>query len=49
MEHLERSFCQNDVWLVWLNTEPRMDSLRADPRFQQFLQRLGFGARVAGA
>lgn len=47
--HLERSFAQNDVWLVWLNTEPRLDNLRADPRFQQLLRRVGFGARAAGA
>ena len=32
--HLERSYAQSDVWLVWLNTDPRLDSLRADPRFQ---------------
>ena len=47
--HLERSYAQNDVWLVWLNTEPRLDSLRADPRFQQLLRRLGFGVQAAGA
>ena len=47
--HLERSYAQNDVWLVWLNTEPRLDSLRADPRFQQLLRRVGFGVRAAGA
>ena len=49
MEHLERSYAQSDVWLVWLNTEPRLDSLRADPRFQQLLQRVGFGVRAASA
>src|SRR6185437_1366010 len=47
--HLERSYGQNDVWLVWLNTEPRLDSLRADPRFQQLLRRVGFGVQAAGA
>jgi tetratricopeptide (TPR) repeat protein len=47
--HLERSYAQSDVWLVWLNTEPRLDSLRADPRFQQLLRRTGFGVQAAGA
>jgi hypothetical protein len=47
--HLERSYAQSDVWLVWLNTEPRLDSLRADPRFQQLLRRVGFGVQAAGA
>jgi len=47
--HLERSYAQNDVWLVWLNTEPRLDTLRADPRFQQLLRRVGFGVQAASA
>jgi TolB-like protein/Tfp pilus assembly protein PilF len=47
--HLERSYAQSDVWLVWLNTDPRLDSLRADPRFQQLLRRVGFGLQATGA
>ena len=47
--HLERSYAESDVWLVWLNTEPRLDSLRAVPRFNQLLRRLGFGLQAAGA
>jgi TolB-like protein len=47
--HLERSYAQRDVWLVWLNTEPRLDSLRPDPRFQQLLRRVGLGVQAAGA
>jgi adenylate cyclase len=46
---LERGFAESDVWLVWLNTEPRLDSLRADARFQRLLTRLGFGVQAAGA
>ena len=46
---LERSYAQSDVWLMWLNTDPRLDSLRGDARFQQLLQRAGFGTRAAGA
>lgn len=47
MGHLERGYAQSDVWLVWLNTDPRLDVLRADPRFQHLLRRVGFGLQVA--
>jgi serine/threonine-protein kinase len=49
ISHLERSYAESDVWLVWINTEPRLDSLRADPRFVQLLRRVGFGVQAAGA
>jgi TolB-like protein/Flp pilus assembly protein TadD len=49
IDHLERSFAASDVWLVWINTDPRLDNLRAAPRFQALLRRVGFGARAAGA
>ena len=45
--HLERSYTQSDVWLVWINTDPRLDCLRADSRFQDLLRRVGFHARAA--
>jgi TolB-like protein/Tfp pilus assembly protein PilF len=38
---LERGCEQHDVWLVWLGTEPRLDPLRSDRRFQQLLERVG--------
>jgi tetratricopeptide (TPR) repeat protein len=47
--HLERSYAESDVWLVWLNRDPRLDTLRASLRFQQFLRRVGFGIQAAGA
>lgn len=47
--HLERSCLQSDVWLVWLNTDPRLDPLRPHPEFQQLLQRAGFGINAVGA
>ncbi len=49
IDHLERSYHQSDVWLVWINTEPRFDNLRANPRFQQLLRRVGFGLLAARA
>jgi TolB-like protein/tetratricopeptide (TPR) repeat protein len=48
-EHLERSYTQSDVWLVWLDKDPRLDSLRTDPRFEQLLRRVGFGVQAAVA
>jgi tetratricopeptide (TPR) repeat protein len=47
--HLERSLAQSDVWLLWLNTDPRLDNVAADLRFRQILRRVGFGIQAAGA
>jgi len=41
---LEEAVVIHDVWLVWLKTEPRLDNLRSDPRFQHLLGRVGFAA-----
>lgn len=49
VRHLERSFEHHDVWLVWLNTEPRLDRVSTHAGFQQMLARLGFRARAAEA
>jgi TolB-like protein len=49
IDDLERGYAESDAWLVWINTEPRLDNLRADTRFQQLLRRVGFGAQAAGA
>jgi hypothetical protein len=49
IDYLERSYTQSDVWLVWVNTDPRLESLRTGLRFQQFLRRVGFGIQAAGA
>jgi serine/threonine-protein kinase len=46
---LERSYAQSDIWLVWLNTEPRFDGLRSDARFQSLLRGCGFGGEAATA
>jgi TolB-like protein/Tfp pilus assembly protein PilF len=47
MEQLERSYALRDLWLVWINTDPRLDRLRRDARFQQLLRRVGF--EISGA
>jgi TolB-like protein/Tfp pilus assembly protein PilF len=41
LDLLEQAVAQRDIWLAWLKTEPRFDNLRADPRFQQLLRRIG--------
>ena len=38
---LEQAFGERSHWLVWLNLDPRWDSLRADPRFDELTRRLG--------
>jgi DNA-binding HxlR family transcriptional regulator/Tfp pilus assembly protein PilF len=43
-EWLEKAIVVHDVWLVWLKAEPRFDNLRADPRFQALLGRVGLPA-----
>lgn len=40
---LERAAEERSSWLVWINVEPRFDSLRSLVRFQSLLRRLGFG------
>jgi serine/threonine-protein kinase len=40
---LEQAFDERSHWLVWLNLDPRWDSLRADPRFDELKRRLGLG------
>lgn len=44
LEWLQRAHQERDVWLVWLKVEPRLDSLRPEPRFQKLLERVGLAA-----
>jgi len=41
LEELEKAFEQHDVTLVWLGRDPRLDGLRAEPRFRELLRRIG--------
>ena len=46
---LEKAYEQHDVILVWLGTEPRLDSLRAEPRFIEILRCIGLTPRADSA
>jgi TolB-like protein len=38
---LEKGFEERSAWMVYLNLDPRLDGLRADPRFQELVHRVG--------
>ena len=38
---LERAYQGRDEWLLYLKIDPRLDSLRSDPRFVDLMRRLG--------
>jgi tetratricopeptide (TPR) repeat protein len=40
-EWLEKAYDHRSMMLNWLNIEPRLDSIRSDPRYQQFGRRIG--------
>jgi tetratricopeptide (TPR) repeat protein len=41
---LDKSFEERSAWLVYLNSEPRLDHLRKDPRLQELIRRVGLPA-----
>jgi TolB-like protein/Flp pilus assembly protein TadD len=41
---LERALETHDVWMIWLNRDPRFDFLRTEPQFQNLLRRMNFPA-----
>ncbi len=49
LDALDRACEQRDVMLVWLGREPRLDSLREEPRMVDLLRRLGLGLRAEAA
>jgi TolB-like protein/Tfp pilus assembly protein PilF len=38
---LEQGYAARDQWLLYLNVDPHMDSLRSDPRFKDLVRRIG--------
>jgi serine/threonine protein kinase len=45
MGYLEKAFEEHAADLLWLNVEPSFDPLRADPRFQALVRRVGLVSR----
>jgi Tol biopolymer transport system component/TolB-like protein/Tfp pilus assembly protein PilF len=41
MEWLEKACDARECWLIWLGTEPKLDPLRVDPRFNKLMERAG--------
>ena len=39
---LDRMYEERSPVLIWMNVQPRYDSLRGDPRFQELLRKIGF-------
>jgi TolB-like protein/Tfp pilus assembly protein PilF/tRNA A-37 threonylcarbamoyl transferase component Bud32 len=35
----ERSLEENDEWMIWFGTDPKLDPLRSDPRYHDLLRR----------
>ena len=44
LDWFERAYQQRDGALVWIKVHPRMDGLRAEPRFRELLSRLRLDA-----
>lgn len=43
LDALDQARRERDVWLTWLQVEPRFHILRAEPRFQELLGSIGLG------
>jgi eukaryotic-like serine/threonine-protein kinase len=41
---LDRAVESRDEWLLWLGTEPKLDPLRSDARFDELLEKVGLKA-----
>ncbi|HLM61900.1 MAG TPA: hypothetical protein VK308_13930, partial [Pyrinomonadaceae bacterium] len=40
LDALERGFEDREGWLIWLGSEPALDLLRAEPRFESLLRKI---------
>lgn len=49
LDWLTRASLKRESALLWLAIDPRFDSLRGEPRFQELLKRMGLGEERRGA
>jgi tetratricopeptide (TPR) repeat protein len=40
LEYLERSYQRREMWMAYLQVDPRLDPLREDPRFRELVRRV---------
>ncbi len=40
-EYLKKSYQRRELWMCYLQVDPRLDSLRDDPRFDELVRRVG--------
>jgi len=40
-EYLEKSYQEREMWMAYLQADPRLDPLRGDPRFGELVKRVG--------
>ncbi|MDQ3041931.1 MAG: tetratricopeptide repeat protein, partial [Acidobacteriota bacterium] len=40
-EYLEKAYQRRELWMFYLQVDPRLDSLRDDPRFDELVRRVG--------
>jgi TolB-like protein len=41
LESLEKAYEDHSAWLIWVNVDPRFDTLHADQRYHELLRRMG--------
>ncbi len=41
LEWLGKAYEDHSQWFVWIKVDPRFDTLRGEPRFQDLLRRMG--------
>jgi serine/threonine protein kinase/Flp pilus assembly protein TadD len=41
LAYLEKAYDERSTWLMWIKVDPRFDSLRSEPRFQDLQRRMG--------
>ena len=40
LKYLEMAYADHSCWMIWLRVDPRFDSIRGEPRYQDLLRRM---------